>query len=162
MAVGRPQKIRFPSRSLIQATPQSCLTTWQLTFPAEAIKEKVRGRTQYEMKVKVTQLCPTLCDPMDYTVHGILQARILEWVAFPFSRRSSQSRDRTQVSHIAGRFFTSWATREAQYGSHHLFSNLVLEVAFYYYPLYSIIFMQRSSTLVPLTLRVFSANNTVI
>ena len=40
MAVGRPQKIRFPSRSLIQATPQSCLTTWQLTFPAEAMKEK--------------------------------------------------------------------------------------------------------------------------
>ena len=38
-----------------------------------------------EVKVKVTQLCPTLCDPMDYTVHGILQARILEWVAFPFS-----------------------------------------------------------------------------
>ena len=41
------------------------------------------------MKVKVTQLCPTLCDPMDYTVHGILQVRILEWVAFPFSRGSS-------------------------------------------------------------------------
>ena len=50
---------------------------------------------------------------MDYTVHGILQARILEWVATPFSRGSPQPRDRTQVSHIAGRFFTSWATREA-------------------------------------------------
>ena len=58
-------------------------------------------------KVKVTQLCPTLCDPMDYTVRGIFQARILEWVAFPFSRGSSQPRDRTQVSHIAGGFFTS-------------------------------------------------------
>ena len=45
--------------------------------------------------------------------HGILQARILEWVAFPFSRGSSQPRDPTQVSHIAGRFFTSWSTREA-------------------------------------------------
>ena len=44
--------------------------------------------------------------PMDYTVHGILQARILEWVAFHFSRGSSQPRDRTQVSHIAGGFFT--------------------------------------------------------
>ena len=43
------------------------------------------------MKVKVTQLCPTLCDPMDYTIHGILQARILEWAAFPFSRGSSNS-----------------------------------------------------------------------
>ena len=51
---------------------------------------------------------------MDYTVHRILQARILEWVAFPFSRGSSQPRDRTQVSCIAGRFFTSWAAREAQ------------------------------------------------
>ena len=59
------------------------------------------------MKVKVSQLCPTLCDPMDYTVHGILQARILEWVAFPFSRGSPQPREGTQVSCIAGRFFTS-------------------------------------------------------
>ena len=49
---------------------------------------------------------------MDYTVHGILQARILDWVAFPFFRGSPQPRDQTQVSHIAGRFFTSWATRE--------------------------------------------------
>ena len=67
-----------------------------------------------KVKVKVTQSCPTLCGPMDYTVHGILQAWILEWVAFPFSRGSFQPRDRIQVSHIAGRFFTSWATREAQ------------------------------------------------
>ena len=68
------------------------------------------------MKVKVAQSCLTLCDPMDhkYRVHGILQARILEWVAFPFSRQSSQSRNQTQVSHIAGGFLTSWTTREAQ------------------------------------------------
>ena len=64
-------------------------------------------------EVKVTQSCPTLCDPMDYTVHGILQASILEWVTFPFSRGSSQLRDWTQVSHIAGGFFTSLSTREA-------------------------------------------------
>ena len=57
-----------------------------------------------DKKVKVTQLCLTLCDPKDYTVHGILQARILEWVAFSFSRASSQPRDQTQVSRIAGRF----------------------------------------------------------
>ena len=62
--------------------------------------------------VKVAQSCLTLCNPMDYTVHGVLQARILEWVAIPFSRGSSQSRDRTQLSCIAGGFFTSWATRE--------------------------------------------------
>ena len=61
--------------------------------------------------VKVTRSCPTLCDPVGYTVHGILQARTLEWGAFPFSRGSSQPRDWTHVSRIAGRFFTSWATR---------------------------------------------------
>ena len=65
----------------------------------------------FKIKFKLKTL---LCNPMDYTVHGILQARILEWVAFPFYRRSSQPRDQTQVSHIAGRFFTSWATRETQ------------------------------------------------
>ena len=54
----------------------------------------------HEVKVKVTQSCPTLYNPMDYTVHGILQARILEWVAFPFSRGSSQPRDWIQVSLI--------------------------------------------------------------
>ena len=61
------------------------------------------------MKVKVAQSFLTLCDPMDCTVHGILQARILEWVAFPFFRGSSQPRDGTQVSHITGGFFTIWA-----------------------------------------------------
>ena len=66
------------------------------------------------MKVKVTQSCPALCDPTDYTVHGILQARILERVAFPLSRGSSQPRDRIQVSRIAGRFFYQLSHREAQ------------------------------------------------
>ena len=46
-----------------------------------------------KVKVNVTQSCPTLCDPMDYRVHGILQARILEWIAIPFCRGSSQHRD---------------------------------------------------------------------
>ena len=50
-------------------------------------------------------ICPTVCNPMDYTVHGIFQARILEWVAFPFSRGSSQPRNQTRVSCIPGRFF---------------------------------------------------------
>ena len=60
-------------------------------------------------KVKVAQSCPALCHPMDYIVHGILQARILEWVVFLFSRGSSQLRDPTQVSYtgIAGRLFAS-------------------------------------------------------
>ena len=51
--------------------------------------------------MKAAHLCLTLCDPLDHTVHGILQATILKWVAFPFSRGSSQSRDQIQVSHIA-------------------------------------------------------------
>ena len=65
-------------------------------------------------EMEVIQSCLTLSGPLDYTVHGILQARILEWVAFTFSWGSSQPRDRTEVSHIAGRFFSSWPTREAQ------------------------------------------------
>ena len=67
---------------------------------------------------EVAQSCPTLCDPMDCSlpgssVHGIFQAIVLEWIAISFSRGSSQPRDRTQVSHIAGRCFTIWAIREA-------------------------------------------------
>ena len=66
----------------------------------------------------VAQSCLTLCNPLDCSppgssVHGMLQARILEWVAMPSSRGSSQPRDWTQVSCIAGRFFTIWMTREA-------------------------------------------------
>jgi len=60
-----------------------------------------------KVKVKVTQSYLTLYNPKDYTVHGILQARILEWVTFPFPRGSSQPREQTQVSHIAGGFFTA-------------------------------------------------------
>ena len=65
--------------------------------------------------MKFAQSCPNVRDPKDYKVHGILQARILEWVTVPFYRGSSQPRDQTQVSCIAGRFFTSWDTREALY-----------------------------------------------
>ena len=68
---------------------------------------------------EVARLCPTHCDPMDCSppgssVQGIFQARVLEWVVISFSRGSSQPRDRTRVSHIAGRRFTIWATREAE------------------------------------------------
>ena len=68
-----------------------------------------------KVKALVTQLCLTLCNPVAHpgsSVHGILQARILEWVAISFSRRSSWPRDRTWVSYFAGKFFTVWATRE--------------------------------------------------
>ena len=76
--------------------------------------QPANSSVRLEVKVKVAQSRPVLCNPMDYTVHGILQARILEWVTFPFSRESSQPRNQTQVSRIAGGFFTSWTTREAQ------------------------------------------------
>ena len=60
------------------------------------------------------QLCdPVDCNLLDFSVHGILQARILEWIAISFSRGSSRPRDRTQVSHVGGRRFNLWATREA-------------------------------------------------
>ena len=73
---------------------------------------KASDCVKIKLKVKVTQLCPILCDPMDYTLRGILQARILEWVAIPFSRGSFQAKDWIQVSRIAGGFFISWATKE--------------------------------------------------
>ena len=68
---------------------------------------------QWKVKVKVAQSSPTLCNPMDYTVHGILQARILEWVAYPFSSGSYRLRNQTSVSCIAGGFFSNWAIKKA-------------------------------------------------
>ena len=72
-----------------------------------------------ESESEVAQSCPTLCDPMDCSlpgslVHGIFQARILEWAAISFSRGSSQPRDWTRVSRIAGRRFTVWAISRVQ------------------------------------------------
>ena len=80
------------------------------------LRKTARG---YILKVKwivSCQSCPTLCSPVDYSlpcsfIHWILQARILEWVAIPFSRGLSWCRDQTQVSSIAGSFFSVWATR---------------------------------------------------
>ena len=105
----------------------SCLTCIRKkTQSLEKLKQGAEGEMMwktaqkpcslFEVKwseTKVTQSCPTHCDPMVYTVHGILQTRILEWAAFPFFRGSSQTRDRTQVPCTAGRVLTSWATREA-------------------------------------------------
>ena len=89
---------------------------WELE---RTIRSARWGREPLVVVALVNQSCPTLLQPMDCgppgsSVHGILQARILEWVAIPFSRGSSQPRDRTQVPCIVGGFFTSWATREAQ------------------------------------------------
>ena len=83
------------------------------------------------LESEVCQSCPTLCGP-PYCASGILRARILEWLAISFSRGSSRPRDWTRVSHITGRFFTVWVTREArddlsiQEDVHKLFANTVL------------------------------------
>ena len=81
-----------------------------------AISHLPHMKYEYE----AAQSCPTLCNPVDCSLpgsflHGILQARILEWVAISFSRGSSLTRDQTGVSRIAGRRFNLWATREAQW-----------------------------------------------
>ena len=81
---------------------------------SESTKDFLTGLNWTE----VAQSCPTLCSPMDCSppgssVHGILPVRILEWVVISFSRGSSQPRDWTQASHIVGRHFNLWATREA-------------------------------------------------
>ena len=79
---------------------------------------------------EVAQSCPTLCDPMDCSlpgssVHGIFQARVLEWIAISFSRGSARPRDRTQVSCMVDRRFTIWATREVlAFHSHIYFKEL--------------------------------------
>ena len=88
--------------------------------------EEMRERSIYQNVLtflsEVAQSCPTLCDPVDHSppgssVHGILQARILEWVAISFSRGSSWPRDQTQVSCIAGRHFNLWANRRRTFWS---------------------------------------------
>ena len=110
----------------------------------------MKGRKDFEWLIKednvwlislclVAQTCPTLCDPMDCSppgssVHGILQARILKWVSMPSSRGSSQSRDQTQVSRIAGGFFTVRATRKAYLFSllFFFFLSLVISIFFFF------------------------------
>ena len=105
---------------------------WKLKTTSDSKDERVRWKVFRQLTCSCTavltfrkksasesrSVCLALYDPMEiphgiHRVHGILQARILEWVAFPFSRGSSQPGDWTHVSRIAGGFFTSWATREA-------------------------------------------------
>ena len=102
--------------TVIMLTMQAPFTHQLVYTDLHSLLALIYNGPLYKVKVemKVPQSCPTLCDPMDYTVHGILQARILEWVDFPFSRGYSQPRNRTWVSCIASGFFTSWATREAR------------------------------------------------
>ena len=84
----------------------------------EAVYCHLAYLTYIQSRSEVAQSCPTLCDPMDYSlqgfsIHGVFQARVLEWVTISFSLGSSWPRDQIQVSRIVGRHFTIWATREA-------------------------------------------------
>ena len=97
-----------------------CKTIFFMKAKIAILSRVVIYHKKESYKVLVTWACPTLCDPMDCSlpsssVHGILQARILEWVVIPFSRGSSWPRDWTWVFHIISRFFTIWATRGAIY-----------------------------------------------
>ena len=78
-----------------------------------SVQDTSPNKPEFLFSFRKVKMKVALCHPMDYTVRWILQCRILEWVAIPFSRGSSQPRDRTQVSHIVGKIFTSLATREA-------------------------------------------------
>ena len=99
---------RSCQRNPQQSCPQTCNVGGKDTFKLHPfLLENQRGCLSELNGVKVVQSCLTLCDPMDYSVYGILQARILEWVAIPFSRGSFQPRHQTGVSCIAGGFFTN-------------------------------------------------------
>ena len=105
----------MPSSHLILCRPLLLLPPIPPSVRVFSNKSALRMRWPKSWSVSVTQSCPPLCDPMDCSppgssVHGILQARILEWVAIPFSRGSSWTRDWTWVSFIAGRFFTTCTT----------------------------------------------------
>ena len=90
-----------------------CLAVFLLGFILLGTLCESRSLNYWKGKVMSDSLQPMDCSLPGSSVHGILQARILEWVAIPFSRGSSQPRDRTQVSCIAGGFFTNRAMREA-------------------------------------------------
>ena len=108
------------------------LTTPQPPTPATEHGSATRDRLFSSWKVIIAQLSLTVCNPWDYSppgssVHGILQARILKWVAMPFSRRSSWLKHQTQFSCIAGRFFTVGATVEAPVFIIHMPKSIKLE-----------------------------------
>ena len=93
--------IQLLSRVQLFATPWTAARQASLSFTVS--RSLLKLMCVESVKMKVAQLCPTLCDPMDYVVHGILQARIMECVACLFSRGSSWPRSQTWVSCIAGR-----------------------------------------------------------
>ena len=101
-----PYPGNFPTQGSNPGLPHCRQTLYRLSHQGSHIKGKKERKGK-----RSGSLCPTLCNPMDcslprFSVHGIFQARLLEWVAISFSRGSSQPRDQTRVSRIAGRSFT--------------------------------------------------------
>ena len=119
VALQRTEIYHAPTHTL-QKLWVKCILLKPFNLSQFVIKYRNPVQCIYNIVCLVAQLCLTLCKTMDYSltgcsVLGVLQARILEWVAIPFSRKSSWLRDRTWVFCIAGRFFTSWATKEARF-----------------------------------------------
>ena len=107
------------SCSLTQCPEDRHTIAQRLLWPKKSLNLSLNRVGVCSQSVSVAQSCPTLCNPIDCSlpgssVHEILQARILEWVAISFSRGSSWPRDQTLISLFVGRFFTSWATRGAK------------------------------------------------
>ena len=114
--IGPLESILYKEEYIIKWTRNKCLIH-------SLFQQLIRRKSTHKWS-EVAQWCPTLCDPMDCSlpgssIHGIFQARVLEWVAISFSRGSSWPRDWTQVSRIAGRRFTIWATREVPHNYPH-------------------------------------------
>ena len=110
------QNTRVGCHSLLRGSSWSRNWTHVSCIAGLFFTTELQGKPLQHCVSKVTQSCPTLCDIMDCSlpcssVHGIFQARVLEWVAISFSRGSSQPRDQTWVSCIVVRCFTTWATR---------------------------------------------------
>ena len=107
--------------SLLDSLPTQVITEYRVEFPVLSSRLLlVICFTYQSVKVSAVRSHPTLCDPMDCSPpgssdHGILQARVLEWLAMPFSRGSSRPRAPAKISCIAGRLFTIWATGEAPF-----------------------------------------------
>ena len=116
---GRHYENRKPRNSLNQNYQNDQNYQYSFIHSAKFLKYLLSWQwSGKKVKVLVAQLCPNLCNPMDCgpqgsSVCGIFQARVLEWVAVPFSRGSSQSRDQTLVSCVADGLFTAETTREA-------------------------------------------------
>jgi len=98
--------------TLVHGIKVQCCSHFGKQFDGSS-KVQLKGIMYYTWWVTVAQLCLTLCNPMDYRIQGILQAIILEWGAFPFSRASSQPQNWTRVSCIAGGFFSNWAMKDS-------------------------------------------------